>query len=100
MYMYILDVQGRLRECFLLFLGVCVYPVGLPLFHSRSRLFENLRLVPHVPSVQMQGGCGTLYSTRFHSHVSIPIPVDIPEDGLTEPEPAEDNPNERMSREY
>lgn len=43
----------------------------------KSRLFENLRLVPHVPSVQMQ---------------------DIPEDGLTEPEPAEDNPNERMSQ--
>lgn len=43
----------------------------------KARLFENLRLVPHVPSVQMQS---------------------IPEDAISDNEPPEDNPNERISQ--
>lgn len=43
----------------------------------KARLFENLRMIPHAPSVQTQP---------------------IPEDGLPEQEPTEDNPDERISQ--
>ena len=43
----------------------------------KARLFENLRMIPHAPSVQTQA---------------------IPEDGLPEQEPTEDNPDERISQ--
>ncbi|CAI8052477.1 Histone deacetylase 2 [Geodia barretti] len=41
----------------------------------KARLFENLRLIPHAPSVPMQS---------------------IPEDMIQDPEPTEDDPDERI----
>ncbi|CAI8013212.1 Histone deacetylase 2, partial [Geodia barretti] len=43
----------------------------------KARLFENLRLIPHAPSVPMQS---------------------IPEDMIQDPEPTEDDPDERIPR--
>lgn len=51
---------------------------SLPLFGHRQRLFENLRMLPHAPGVQMQ-----------------PIPEDaVPEDSGDE---EEEDPDKRIS---
>lgn len=86
----------------------------------KVKLFENLRLIPAAPSVQMQrkykegnngnsnafetcNGKGKLLANTLVLYSEILIDnfyvvlLAIPEDGITFPEPEEKNPEERMS---
>lgn len=38
----------------LFFLFVCIVQLKLIIFNCRTRLFENLRMLPHAPGVQVQ----------------------------------------------
>ena len=91
----------------------------------RARLFENLRLIPNAPSVPMQSKTTCihyiiaitslplhhqiLYTVNvIHSYMYVCVYVcvwfwcfhtAIPEDMIQEPEPTEDDPEERIPRE-
>ncbi len=62
----------------------------------KARLFENLRLIPHAPSVQMQGKLARFVYLVYEP--SVFILVAIPEDGISDNEPVEDNIDARINR--
>lgn len=65
----------------------------------RTRLFENLRMLPHAPGVQMQGNLSFQIWVNGKSEKLAHFSPAIPEDAINEDSDEEDksNPDERIS---